>query len=113
MSLTEKIAHLCEQKGISRNKFEIESGVGRGQSARWDKNKPSAEKLQMTADYFNVSVDFLLNDEIEKPAPDDEDELAQLKAEVLKELEGASPAEIAGAAAFLRTLKQHRLESDQ
>jgi len=60
MTLSEKISHLCEENGITRNKFEIESGVGRGQSARWDTNKPSADKLKLAADYFNVSVEYLL-----------------------------------------------------
>lgn len=60
MTLSEKISHLCEENGITRNKFEIESGVGRGQSARWDTNKPSADKLKLAADYFGVSVEYLL-----------------------------------------------------
>ena len=50
MTLSEKISHLCEENGVTRNKFEIESGVGRGQSARWDTNKPSADKLKLAAD---------------------------------------------------------------
>ena len=61
MTLSEKISHLCEENGITRNKFEIESGVGRGQTARWDKNKPSGDKLQMAAEYFGVSIGYLLD----------------------------------------------------
>lgn len=77
------------------------------------KNIPS-DVIERLALVLKTTPGHLMGwDDEEKPAPDDEDELAQLKAEVLKELEGASPAEIAGAAAFLRTLKQHRLESDQ
>ena len=64
MTLSEKISHLCEENGVTRNKFEIESGVGRGQSARWDTNKPSADKLKLAADYFGVSVEYLLAPDI-------------------------------------------------
>lgn len=73
MTLVEKVSQLCEERGITRNKFEVESGVGRGQTARWDKNRPSGDKLQMTADYFGVSVSYLLTDEeAQKPAVSDE-----------------------------------------
>lgn len=73
MTLSEKITQLCEERGITRNKFEVESGVGRGQTARWDKNRPSGDKLQKAADYFGVDVSYLLNDEqTEKPVISDE-----------------------------------------
>lgn len=74
MTLSEKISHLCEENGITRNKFEIESGVGRGQTARWDKNKPSGDKLQKAAEYFGVSIGYLLDD----AAPATEDGLQSL-----------------------------------
>lgn len=43
-------------------------GFGNGTIGKWDKAAPSADKLKMVADYFGVSVDYLLTGETkEKP----------------------------------------------
>ncbi len=58
---------LCSEKGVSSNKACIEIGVARTAVAKWKNGSiPSGENLQKIADYFNVSVDYLLGKEDNK-----------------------------------------------
>jgi len=58
--MVDRIKQLCNENDLTFNKLEITLGLGRGSVSRWDKNIPSADKLQKVADYFNVSTDYLL-----------------------------------------------------
>lgn len=60
MNLYEIIKQLCAEKGISVRALEEKLGYGNGVIRRWQKNTPSIEKVQNVADYFEVSVDYLL-----------------------------------------------------
>lgn len=64
MSLVENIQKLCESKGISVSILQKELGFSSGSIYKWDKNSPSVDKLCLVADYFNVSVDYLLGREL-------------------------------------------------
>lgn len=63
MTLKERIKDLCKQHGISMNKLEGELGFGKGYISKLGTSQPNANKLQKIADYFNVSLDYLLNGE--------------------------------------------------
>lgn len=58
----ERIKYLANGK-ISINQLEKELGISSGSLCKIDKNKPSSEKLQKIADYFGVSLDYLMNGE--------------------------------------------------
>ena len=62
MKEIETINKLLEQKGISASRMMKELGFSSGLYSQWKKGaqKPSADKLQKIADYFNVSVDYIL-----------------------------------------------------
>lgn len=53
---------LIEPRGTSKKLSEA-TGVSTGNIADWKsgKSKPAAEALVKIADYFNVSIDYLLN----------------------------------------------------
>lgn len=59
MTIYERIKDLAKGK-ISINKLEKELGISRGSLCKIDKNKPTSEKLQKIADFFDVSTDYLL-----------------------------------------------------
>lgn len=99
-STFEIVKELCKKHGISLNALEEKLGYSRNALYKLKTQKPSAERLQEIADYFNVSTDYLLgrtdnpriaSDEQNDPAVDD---LTQ-QAIVLfrKETEGLSEAE--------------------
>jgi len=60
MSLVENIRFLCKKVNTSVPKLEKELSFGNGAIYNWDKNSPSIDKLQKVADYFNVSIDYLI-----------------------------------------------------
>ncbi|RDU23185.1 helix-turn-helix domain-containing protein [Anaerosacchariphilus polymeriproducens] len=63
MTLLEKVKNLCAENSITLAKLEKTLNFGNGTLSRWDDSSPSGEKLSKVAEYFNVSVDFLLNTE--------------------------------------------------
>lgn len=62
MNTLERILKLIEQKGLSNNRFEKESGLAIASIQAWKsgKAKPSLQSLQKIANYCNVSVEYLL-----------------------------------------------------
>lgn len=59
--MVEKIKDLCSQNGISLNDLERQiDGVGVNTIYRWDSSSPNASRLSAVADFFGVSVDWLL-----------------------------------------------------
>lgn len=61
MGLYEKIKYLSDSKKISIRQLEEKLNYGNGTIRRWETSKPSIDKVQKVADYFNVSVDYLLD----------------------------------------------------
>lgn len=59
--LYQNIVVLCKGKGISISKLEKETGLGNGTVGRWEKSSPSVENVKKVADYFDVSVDYLIS----------------------------------------------------
>lgn len=61
---------LCSKKGESPNKVAKNLSIASGTVTEWKKGRvPQNATLKKIADYFNVSVDYLLgNDEMKKPA---------------------------------------------
>lgn len=60
MTTFERIKELATKQGKSLNKVEEDLGYGRNVLYRLKNSNPSAERLEEIADYFNVSVDYLL-----------------------------------------------------
>lgn len=72
MDLYEKIKELAAQRKLSIRRLEEELGFANGSLKQWKTSNPGADKLTKVADYFHVSVDYLLGRE-EKPFPSDAD----------------------------------------
>ena len=60
MDMKERIRHLCKLNHVSMNKVEGDLGFGKGYLSKLGTSKPNAEKLKKIADYFNVSVEYLI-----------------------------------------------------
>ncbi|WP_102706981.1 helix-turn-helix domain-containing protein [Terribacillus saccharophilus] len=60
MTPFDRVKELCNQHGINIVQLEEKVGFGRNSIYSWKKNKPSSDKLEKVADYFNVSTDYLL-----------------------------------------------------
>lgn len=95
MSILGRIGELRKQhEKLSINKLEQECGLTRGSMAKWDDHAPSPDKVKKVADYFNVSVEYLLYGDpsagIKKdPIPKDE-AVSQGKQQLLDMNDGLS-----------------------
>ena len=63
--------NLCKDIGKSATGVALELNIARGTVSNWKKTgtTPQADILQKVADYFNVSIDYLLEKEEEKTSP--------------------------------------------
>lgn len=61
MSIVDRIKNLCSEKGTTMTALERELGFGKGILRKWDDASPNSDKLQKVADYFHVSIDYLLD----------------------------------------------------
>ena len=59
---------LCDAKGVRPKRAVLEMGLSNSFATRWKKTggNPNGETLQKVADYFGVSVDYLLGTPAEK-----------------------------------------------
>lgn len=60
MTTYETIIQLCKDKGIAPTALEKELGFGRGSIGKLKTGDTSSNRLQKIADYFGVSLDYLI-----------------------------------------------------
>ena len=60
MNTYEIIKDLAKEKGISIRQLEINFGYSNGYIGSWKRQTPNSNELSRIADYFDVSVDYLL-----------------------------------------------------
>lgn len=60
MTLFDRIEDLRAKNGISQGKLEKELGFSNGSISKWRNSLPNPTRLQKLAEYFDVSVEFLM-----------------------------------------------------
>jgi repressor LexA len=60
MEFLERLELLRKEKGIAKRQLEAEAGLASSSVSKWKHRDPSMASLEKLADYFNVSVDYLL-----------------------------------------------------
>lgn len=67
MKFYDKLIMLIEEKGITRNRFTTELNLNRNATQNWQKqgSKPRTDTMSRIAEYFNVSIESLANDDME------------------------------------------------
>lgn len=73
MTLGEKIYRLRTEKGLSQEAFGEVLNVSRQSVSKWetDQSVPELDKLVAISEFFEVSTDYLLRDEVKEDKPDD------------------------------------------
>lgn len=110
----DKFKALCDAKGVSCNKAALEIGLSNATVPKWKKTgfTPKGDTLSKIAEYFGVTVDFLLGSEQEKtPTENGEREFSK---EDLKfalwgdssEIDDADLDDVLRYAAFIKERKQ-------
>ena len=64
--MKERIKALCKEHGISMNKLEETLGFGKGYISKLGNSTPNADNIKKIADYFDVSVDYLMSGDDKK-----------------------------------------------
>ena len=63
MTVFERIEELRKTQNLSQGKLEKELGFSNGSISKWRNSTPTYERLQKVADYFGVTVDYLMTGE--------------------------------------------------
>ncbi|WP_313579344.1 helix-turn-helix domain-containing protein [Lacrimispora sp.] len=63
MTVFERIESLRKSKKISQGKLEKELGFSNGSISKWKTSMPTLERLQKIADYFGVTINYLMTGE--------------------------------------------------
>lgn len=106
---------LCDSKGVRPSDVSKATGIGSSTLTSWKQGKyePKADKLQLIADYFGVSVEYLLTGEMKSHFWDDE--TATIAQEIFEDSEmrllfdaakGSRPEDIKMARDMLLALKR-------
>lgn len=61
MTVYERIESLRKSSGISQGKLEKELGFSNGSVSKWKNSMPKLERLQKVAEYFGVSIEYIMN----------------------------------------------------
>ncbi|MBU9739706.1 helix-turn-helix domain-containing protein [Diplocloster agilis] len=94
MNIKERIQFLCKKNGVTSKSLEEYLGFGRGYISKIDKTAPNLSKLKPIADYFGVTVDYLLsgNEEPKEKSNEltmrDERDISRRLEQALDDLEG-------------------------
>ena len=64
MTFINRLNSLLSENGITKNKLATDLGLGSGTIATWEKRGtiPKGEHLSRIANYFGVTVDYLISD---------------------------------------------------
>lgn len=68
MDFYTKIETLRKERGFSQGALEKELGFSNGSISKWKHSIPTYERLKKLADFFQVSVDYLIGNETKTDA---------------------------------------------
>ena len=68
MDMKERVQELCKTNGISVSELANTLGFGNGYISKLGQSTPHTSKIKLIADYFNVSIDYIITGE-EKSVP--------------------------------------------
>lgn len=112
-----RIRELREARGMQQKELAIDLCVSQPTISDWESGRkvPSARSTQKLADYFNVSIDYLLGrtDEKEKPVPESGDgqspiDEKRLDEQLVQRLCSLTPEEQGKVDAFIQGLLSSR-----
>mgnify|MGYP000956171022 FL=1 len=87
MALVDKIRMLANQQDMSIPDLELKLGMGNGTISRWRTGSPNTDKLRKVADYFHVSLDYLLERDVDSLNRRDKRDIARDLDRIMSEIE--------------------------
>ena len=77
MTIYNRIKEKADEKGISIKALEREAGLGNGVIKRWNETSPQCNKLELVANYLQVSIEWLITGKDPSTLTKEEKELIQ------------------------------------
>lgn len=84
MTLFDRVSELAKKHGLSVFELSEKLNLSRNSIYSWKKSSPKAETLQVVADYFNVSIDYLLGRTNDPSAPSDDTNKSMAKQVMMR-----------------------------
>lgn len=69
MTIYQKILQLCKEKGTTKTEVEKVCGFSQNSLLKWEQSSPTIERVAKVADYFGVTIDYLVGRETRKQEP--------------------------------------------
>ena len=97
---------LCKEKKVSCKRATLEMGLSNSIAAKWKRTgaTPNGETLSKIADYFNVSIEYLLGTENEKSPTPEGAELTDLEKDILERMSRLTPEDRVRVDAYIQGL---------
>lgn len=106
----ENLKKLRKDKGITQTQFASQFNISSGTIAMWETGKrmPDTDMLKKIAQFFDVSIDYLLDNE--KSSSENSDELDNVYFSLAKEAQqsGINPDDIRLAIETIKNMKNRR-----
>ncbi len=97
----ENLLSLLKKKGVSKNKMLTDLNLGKNSFVNWEKRGtiPGGDTLNKIAEYFNVSIDYLLGNETA------DKQLEGIEFALMSESEGLTEDQKQDVLKYIRFLK--------
>ena len=102
--MLDRIKELCKARRITVSDLEEAVGAGKGSIYGWDRSSPSVGKVCAVADYFGVTVDYIVRGEV-RPASDRL--LSYAEARLIDGFRALDPSRQALVGEYVDLLKGH------
>lgn len=111
--MVHRIRALCKAKGLTQSALEDALGFGRGAIGKWDKHKPSYDRIRLVASFFGVDPDQITGEPSHDPFPPSDDDLKfALWGGAAKEITDEEFEEVKRFAAFIAERRKKQREGD-
>lgn len=113
MNLKERVQELCKQKNVTAQQVKLDLGFGKSYINKLNTNVPNASKMRLIADYFSISVDYLLGRDEQKnqPTPMYEDELDEMEKLLMQYVKDLTREQKQMLLAQMQVMKEQQRES--
>ena len=115
MCIRDRFCRLCQEKGVSPTRATVEIGLSRTIGTKWKKTgaTPQGDTLQKIADYFGVSVDYLLGNEKSPANTSEDDILDEIDVGFYGEYKELDDDDKEAVRDFVRVMRERRAKKKQ
>lgn len=108
------LTELCLQNNITPSNLVEKIGIARGSVTKWKNGSiPQSSTLQKIADYFGVTVDYLLGKTDQKEKPSDTEDLTAFEHIIIERLRTLSPEKLREAESYIDYLIDQQEKDNQ